>query len=211
MSRAFVLGLFDTGLAVVRALGREGIDVRGFDYRPGMPGFHSRFGRHEICPDAVSEPDALTRFLVDRARDDSTPAILYPTSDAFVSFVSEHREQLEARFRYALPPRDVVARAIDKRFQYAIAREAGIPIATTYNPESLEDVAALARTLEFPVVVKPNVGHLWRQRYRSDKAVLVQTPDALARLFRDIFMSGQSALVQSFILGPNSNHCKVCA
>src|SRR5688500_15028005 len=40
---AFVLGLFDTGLTVVRALAREGIPVYGFDAVRG-PGLWSRYG-----------------------------------------------------------------------------------------------------------------------------------------------------------------------
>jgi hypothetical protein len=38
---AFVLGLFDTGLAAVRALARGGVAVRGFDYEH-QSGFSSR-------------------------------------------------------------------------------------------------------------------------------------------------------------------------
>ena len=81
---AFVLGLFDTGLAAVRALGRARVPVYGFDASPSEFGFHSRYGSHALCPDPVSEPHELVRFLLDRARQCAEPPILYPTSDAFV-------------------------------------------------------------------------------------------------------------------------------
>ena len=58
-----VLGLFDTGLAVIRALGRKGIPVYGFDYNPKQPGFKSRYCISEICPDPISEPDKLLEYL----------------------------------------------------------------------------------------------------------------------------------------------------
>lgn len=42
-STAFVLSLFDTGLAAVQSLGRVGIPVIGLDSNPRMPGFKSRY------------------------------------------------------------------------------------------------------------------------------------------------------------------------
>ena len=92
---AFVLGLFYTGLAAVRALGRAGVPVHGFDADGSQHGFRSRYGRHEICPDPIEAPQALARFLADRARQHGTPPVLYPTSDAFVASVSSCRELLE--------------------------------------------------------------------------------------------------------------------
>jgi D-aspartate ligase len=211
MNRAYVLGLFDTGVGVIRALAREGVEVRGFDHRVSQPGFSSRFGTHAVCPDPALEPDALASFLVERARAEAAPPILYPTSDAFVSFVSAKRDVLEPVFRHALPSREVVAAVLDKGRQYVTAQAAGIAIAATHSPQSLEELTALTATLAFPVVVKPHVGHVWRQQFRQDKALLVHDARELVALYRDIFAARQSALIQSLILGPNTNHCKVCA
>lgn len=63
-----MLGLFYTGLAAVRALGRAGIPVSGFDNDRAQHGFRSRYGHHELCPDAMERPDALAQFLVERAQ-----------------------------------------------------------------------------------------------------------------------------------------------
>ena len=85
----FVLGLFDTGLAALRALGRAGLPALGFDYEPEGFGFQSRYGSRVVCP----HPDApaeLIRILCEQARPFPKRPILYPTSDAFVAFVSEN-------------------------------------------------------------------------------------------------------------------------
>jgi predicted ATP-grasp superfamily ATP-dependent carboligase len=155
-------------------------------------------------------PD-LVEFLRSRAQRLSVPPIVYPTSDAFVSFVSANREALEPCMRLALPDRDTVETAMDKSKQYALARRVGVPIADTHSPTSLQEVIALAPSLTYPVIVKPAVGHVWRHTYRRDKALRVEGPDALVGLFKDVFAAGQSALIQSLIVGPNTNHCKVCA
>jgi D-aspartate ligase len=211
MPYCFVLGLFDTGLAVVRALAREGIPVRGFDSQPARFGFRTRYGRPEVCPDPMAEPDALVTFLLSQAERLPVPPVLYSTSDAFVSAVSEGRDRLEKHFLLPLPSKAAVAAAMNKAQQYETAAAAGIPTATTYRPATFEDVVALSRQLMYPVIIKPEVGHLWRQGFSRDKAILVHNHEELTAHFREIFPSGHRALIQTVILGPNTNHCKVCA
>jgi predicted ATP-grasp superfamily ATP-dependent carboligase len=75
----------------------------------------------------------------------------------------------------------------------------------------VEDVRALAASFDYPVVVKPVVGHVWRERFRGEKAIRVDAPEALTRLYQQLLLAGQRAVMQSLITGPNSNHCKVCA
>jgi len=211
MPCCFVLGLFDTGLAVVRALARTGIQVRAFDDQENRAGFSSRYGRPEPCPDPAYEPDAFVAFLLARAEEYPEPPLLFPTSDAFVSVVSNHRNALAGRLRHALPSPQAVANAMNKGEQYATAMAVGVPIPETHRPASLDDLVELSRRLLYPVIVKPEVGHVWRREYRREKAIQVEDRDALVTLYREIFSSGHRALVQSLILGPNTNHCKVCA
>jgi predicted ATP-grasp superfamily ATP-dependent carboligase len=59
-------------------------------------------------------------------------------------------------------------------------------------------------------VIKPLIGHLWRERYRGDKAIRVDAAPALVSWFEEILAAEQPALVQSLVVGPNTNHCKVC-
>ena len=205
----FVLGLFDTGLAVVRALGRAGVPVFGFDFQPGEYGFQSRYGTHTVCPHPSAAAD-LIGCLRERARPFAAPPILYPTSDAFVAFVSEYRDVLERDFRYVLPSREAVACALDKSRQYARAEAAGVPVPETHVPRTYSEVLMLADTLDYPVVVKPTVGHRWRETYSGDKAVRVESARDLARVYLELLAAGQTALTQRVIAGPNTNHYKVC-
>lgn len=206
----FVLGLFDTGLAVVRALSRSGVQVFGFDHEVEHYGFRSKLGLHTVSPNPRNRGE-FVEFLAHRARQLPERPVLYPTSDAFVTFVSENREELEPYFRLALPSQDSVSAAINKTATYARAAHAGVPIVCTHAPATLDEVRHLAGRLRYPVVVKPNVGHLWRENYSGDKAIRVDEEGRLVSLFREVLSSGQSALVQSLIIGPNTNHCKVCA
>src|SRR5215212_436209 len=84
---AFVLGLYDTGLAAVRSLARLGIPVRGFDSDPTQPGFWSRYGTPRRCPDPTRQPERLLDFLLSEAAHLPHPAVLFPANDAFVLFL----------------------------------------------------------------------------------------------------------------------------
>lgn len=207
---AFVLGLFDTGLAVVRTLGRAGIPVYGFD-AAREHGFQSRYGTLAQCPDPLRHPDALEQFLIERARALRVPPLVYPTSDAFVAFLSEHRHALQPHLVHALPAIDAVRAALDKRTQHARALAAGVPVVAMANPRSAAGVRALAPTLTYPVVVKPPSGYLSRQNFHQQKALRIETPDGLVSFFDELLALGGTALVQPWIPGPNTNHAKVCA
>lgn len=202
MEPCFVLGLFDTGLAAVRALSRAGLTVFGFDSQSDQVGFRSRFGSHAVCPDPHASPAELAAFLRARAQQIGSRPILYPTSDSFVIFVSQNREALDRSFHYALPSRESVAAAINKATQYARAAAAGVPIAPTHTPRTLDDVHVLARSIEYPAVVKPLVGHVGRESLGGDEAMAVDNAAALVALFQQILRGDQAALVQSFIAGP---------
>src|SRR5512134_3854771 len=85
--KAFVLSLFDTGLGVVRSLGRAGVPVIGLDSNPVMPGFASRYCQARLSPDPVSHPEALLDFLIKEGEQLDEPGILMPASDAYVLFM----------------------------------------------------------------------------------------------------------------------------
>lgn len=208
---AFVLGLFDTGLAVVRSLGRAGIPVFGFDSAASEPGFRSRYGTHVLCPHPAHDSDALVRLLVGRAQQCAEPPLIYVTSDPFVRFVSEHRERLDPYLRHALPSKSAVQAALDKRQQYARALDAGVPVVPTYWPTTRREVSSTAGLMAFPVVVKPVQGRVMEPPFHGAKALQVAHSDQLVRLFEPILARGETALIQPFIVGPNTNHHKVCA
>jgi predicted ATP-grasp superfamily ATP-dependent carboligase len=208
---AYVLGLFDTGLGVVRSLARKGVRVLGFDSDVANCGFHSRHAQSQVCPDPTHEPDRLIEFLSRAAAREPVPPILFPTSDAFVLFLSRRRDELGRWSRFVLPERDVVEDVVDKRRQYARAAGIGIPLPRTHSIRGLDELAGIADELDYPVIVKPVLGHVWREQYRDVKCVQVESRNDLTALYREIVQAGQEVLIQSIILGPNSNLAMVCA
>lgn len=204
-SPAVVLGLFDTGLAASRSLGRVGISVLGLDADRRMPGFHSRFCTATQCPDPVAEPDELLEFLLREGRRFDRPAVLYPATDAYVWFCSRRRAELGQAYRFALPPFDVLESLLDKRRQYQLAEQRGIPIPTTAYPRTPEEVREIKDRIRYPVFVKGCYAHLWRLRFDT-KGFRVESPAELVRAFELVQRAGLQAMVQSIIVGPPTNN-----
>ena len=209
---AFILSLFDTGLGAIRSLGRVGVPVVGLDWDPAMPGFKSRYCTPKLCPHPVHQPDELARFLIEDGKRLDRPGILFPASDAFVLFLSRYRDELAPYFRFALPPAHVLEAMVNKRRQYELAEQVGTPYATTVYPETMADVQAMKDQVDYPAFIKPYYGHLWRERFGgTHKGFKVYTPEELITRFEEILPTGLEVMVQSIILGPNTNHFKVSA
>ncbi|MBN1315575.1 MAG: hypothetical protein JXA42_08905 [Anaerolineales bacterium] len=208
---AVVLGLFDTGLGVVRSLGRSGIRVLGLDSNTLTPGFRSRYCTPKQCPDPVHDADALVDFLLREASLLDGPGILFPASDAFVLFVSRSRQYLAADFNFILPPESVIESIVDKRRQYELVEQAGLFYPATFHLNTMGDVDSIKNELDYPVFIKPTFSHLWRDRFGGlHKGFKVYSAQELQERFQQILPTGLQVLVQSIIPGPNTNHFKVC-
>jgi predicted ATP-grasp superfamily ATP-dependent carboligase len=160
----------------------------------------------------VREPGRLVDYLLDRVAGDGPAPVLFPASDAFVLFCSRHRDALSQRFRFALPSEEVLEALVDKRRQYELAERTGIPYPRAHYPETRADVDRVADEAEYPALVKPYYGHLWRQKFGGEhKGFKVESPDRLRAVFDDVLAAGVPAMVQSIVPGPNTNHYKLSA
>lgn len=206
---AFVLGLFDTGLGAIRSLGRVGIPVVGFDSDPRMPSFKSRFCSSRLCPNPLQQPEELVKFLLSVGRRLDQPGILFPASDEFVLFLSRYRKELDDYFHLILPASNVLEAIANKHRQYELAEKAHITYPKTFYPENLADVKGIKDEIDYPAFIKPYYSHLWQEKFPGIKGFKVYTPQELLMRFKRILLTGLQVMVQSIILGPNTNHFKV--
>jgi len=196
------------GVGVIRSLGRVGLDIVAVDHHAEAAGLRSRYARPLVVPDPVKRPeDALQALVKDAPRDG---AVLFPTSDAFVLFLSQYREQLEERFRFCVPSRHILEGMVDKRLQYQEAMRVGAPLPPTFFPADMAEVKEVADELLYPAFIKPHITYPWYERF-GNKGFKVTSPRELKARYREVFDHGLQALVQTIIQGPNTNHVKVCA
>jgi len=203
---AFVLNAGLAGLGAIRSLGRAGVPVVALDPEPSRVGFASRYCTGRRCPHPVDEPDQLLEFLIAQARGESQRPVLSPASDAWVLFLSRHRDELRDSFRFNLPSHEVVEASVDKRALYALAARVGVPHAATHYPETLDDVRDVAAAVEYPVYIKPYYSHLWHAAFPgTGKGIKASSAAQLVESFARILPTGTQAMVQEIIRGPATN------
>jgi D-aspartate ligase len=205
---AVVLGMFETGLAVGRSLGRAGIRIVGVDSVKKV-GFYSRYIDARICPDPLEDEGAFVAFLMEVAsREDGKPA-LFITSDEYLLPVSRNRETLGGRYLMNLPDARIIECIADKFKQYRLALDAGIPVPRTFVAANMERFHEMEEQIPLPAFIKGAEVTLWRKKMGvASKGFVVATREELTDTLRAVFDRGVSALIQEIIPGPDTNHYK---
>lgn len=128
-------------------------------------------------------------------------AVIIATSDRLVSLVSNHQDELLPKFRFRLPPRDVLDALNDKRRETALIEELGFPVPKTVQ-EVPDTPAALAERLRLPIIFKPYL-------YSAEsvfplKNAVVTRRDQLDEFYLEWRKALPVLLAQEVIPGPDS-------
>jgi predicted ATP-grasp superfamily ATP-dependent carboligase len=140
---------------LVRPLGRAGIDA-AVVARPGDPERFSRFTRAVIETAGHSEPDEqVVDHLIDFGQRQSSPPVLFYTSDKTLMLTSRFRERLREAFAFVIPDHGLVCDLVDKaRFQ-VLAERLSLPVPRARVLDAAKQVPSPDLDLRFPVVIKP--------------------------------------------------------
>src|SRR5262249_19200776 len=109
--------------------------------------------------------------------------ILLPTSDETAWQYTVNATLLEQHFCIYQPPVETMRRILDKQLLADSAIQAGLAVLPSWFPQSVDDVAALAPTLTYPVLIKPRTH---RHRIRNDKGVVAHSAGELIDQYRQI-------------------------
>jgi len=155
---AVVVGLDSvTGLQTTRLLADRGIPVIAVAENRDHFCVRTRVPQRKVI--APTSGDGLVRALERLGTGISAggPAFLLPCTDNAVLAISASRDRLEPFFRFVLPPHAVIEGLMDKVAFAEHAQRHGLPIPATAILRSRDDAEAAARSLDYPVVVKPGL------------------------------------------------------
>lgn len=141
-------------LAAARHLQARGVPVAVADPRRFELASWSRSVSTRLrCP-PTSQPGALVEWLLDFGA--RRPGhVLLPTNDDLAWLFACERERLGAVFQLDSPPATALAALLDKRLLHQAAVAAGLRTPLTWCPADEAEVAALAPTLPYPILLKP--------------------------------------------------------
>jgi predicted ATP-grasp superfamily ATP-dependent carboligase len=198
MGRAIVTyGRGWQALAVLRSLGRRGIEVYCGEEAPFAPSFFSRYCTGSFrYPSFADSPEDFIDFMVEKVQELAPPAgepyVLLPVHKETWLF-AKHRERFEPHISLPLTSHEKMARVHDKGALALLAEELGILIPPTRQFQSLDEVYRSVPDLKFPVFLKVREG-------ASGVGIKkCNSPEELTRSFRE-FVDGYGLSTDEFPL-----------
>jgi D-aspartate ligase len=162
-------------IAAVRHLGANGFDVGVVSsYRLGAAAWSQVAARTYSAPPEIESQRFLERLLAIGASDPGQ--ILLPTSDETAWLYTLNATDLGRYFRLVQPSISVLLKILDKKLFADAASRAGLAVLPSWDPRNINDVAELAPTLPYPILIKPRT-HV--HRLRNDKGVVVHSANEL--------------------------------
>jgi predicted ATP-grasp superfamily ATP-dependent carboligase len=195
-----VLGGYVNALGVVRALVASGWPVAVITSKPFDIAHRSRHVvAHAAAPWLDDEPGRLVELLLQRCRS-WEGWVLLPTNDGALSALSQHRATLSRHYRVAAPPWAVARQLLDKQLMGEAAMAAGLRIPRDLGPAT---TGCWERAgLEFPLLVKPQQGHLFFARFHR-KLFRVEDREELRRAVELVDAAGLNCRLHEWIPGPD--------
>ncbi|UCD30145.1 MAG: ATP-grasp domain-containing protein, partial [Planctomycetota bacterium] len=195
-------------LAIVRSLGRRGIEVFCCEEAAFAPCFFSKYCQgHFQYPSPSSEPEAFIDFMVEKVKElapgGDEPYVLMPVhKETFL--LAEHRRRLEPYIKLPVTTIENIRLTDDKGRLAKLAQDQGIRIPRTWQFDNIDDLYRRVPELPMPVFVKV------RKAAAGVGLKKVNTPEEMVATFRE-FVDGyglapdQYPLIQEFI--PGSDYC----
>lgn len=208
--RALVFGLFETGLGLIRSLGRKGIRIFGVDYKKDI-GWYSRYVTPMICPHPVTDRNAFLDWISRFLSRMKTPLPVFVTSDDFLNVLSEERSAFLGSMLMNLPDHSLLESISDKYRQFSLARNAGIPVPGTWLIDDPEDLKTLQNTADWPLLVKGREVNSWRAVFGGTiKGFVAEDYRTLVEKVKPALNRRVPLIVQTIIIGQDSSHYKYC-
>jgi predicted ATP-grasp superfamily ATP-dependent carboligase len=181
-------------------------NVRSAVLAPTGSGSHfSRSARISLgWVDPWSEPDALIERLIAFGRSRPSPPVLFYEGTADTLAISRHRDALREAFRFVVADATLVEDLIDKyRFQ-ALADRLDLPVPRTRRLDPGADPGGWRVDLPYPLLIKPVTRRFdaWGAIAPDAKAVAVDDPEGLRRLWAQLAAADLQILAQELIAGP---------
>jgi len=203
---AFVFGMFETGLAVGRSLGRQGVCVFGFDYKKDI-GFYSRYIKPELVPHPLKNPVVFKDYLIKKAKAFDDKPVIFITSDDFLEFFVSNKKELSNYLLFNLVGENLLDLSFSKNKFYAkfIGTEIQIPALYDYD-------ANTGAKINYPVLIKGDNVNRWRDKVNSSKKVIIaEDINELEMICGNLRSRGIDFVLQEIIPGEDNCFYKYCA
>ena len=206
---AVVMGHTVTALSIVRSLGRREIKVILVS-STRSPATYSRFMEFVQEPQTESENERLN-FFINVGQTLKSRAVILPTLDPNVLFLSRYREVLKKYFRFILPSHELLKSITSKLDLIDIAKKHEIALPSSFPVNNPSDLKKIPSDF-FPCVLKPESQHSFLTEKAAKigiwgiKAIPAINESELSALYDRVRELAPRVTIQKMIVGPDENH-----
>jgi len=198
IKEVIILGNHIQGLGISRIVSQLGYNVTLYNnHFLGVARFSN------TCNKFVKYTDNNNLLeLLQARKTQNKEALLIPTNDMLVGFVSDNYEVLKERYMLSMSKKEVTELAFNKIKTYKLALKAGVKIPESYFPISLDELNEIETKLEYPVIVKPAV--MFRFYKKSGKKVfLCNSKQELIKNYKKAIeiIPNDEVIIQEFLKG----------
>lgn len=171
-------------LAAVRALGQNRIRVTvGESTWLSMAAFSRYCHKGIVYPSPRSSKNDFLEFMHDLLKKEPF-GMLLPMEEDTAYLLSDHLDTFSRLAYLPIPSRNTFSWVRDKANVIRLAEQLGIPVPRTWHIRQLSQLDDLARTLPYPVVIKPRISSgAVGVAYPENRQELEETYQAVHRRF----------------------------
>jgi len=130
-------------------------------------------------------------------------ALLIPTTDEYVIFLSQNSTELKKRYIPAVEDWEVTEKIINKDNLYIQAQKIGVPTPRVYAPDSIEFLHERRNDFSYPCILKPDESHLFDRIY-GKKNFMIHDFHELLEKFTETHQKKLRMTVSEIIPGDDS-------
>ena len=191
-----------SALAAIRALGSRGIPVIAADQtRTTLAGASKYCSGSFVYQDPTASAEGFIA-AVEREAATRGVAVIFPMTDTTTYLLARYRDSFPG-MRIPLGSFAALDTLLDKWKLWELARSLEIPVPRTYAVGVSHELAQIAPTLRFPVVVKPRRSRTWANGRCIAAAVRYahSIEELEAMVARDPCLASRHFLVQEYVSG----------
>lgn len=200
------------GLAVIRGVGRAGIEVIAAGSTGRSLGSASRYANRSLVYASPFADPARCRADLLAIIAATRPAVVIPSVEATLVLLNEVRAELPAGTILAAPPAQILEYALDKGRTLRLAYQCGVPAPRSTTGDDVPTILREASSFTFPVAIKPR-GHALHASTANAlgfKARYARTPEELRAMLEPVARDGKALLVQEYAPGVGRCVSAVC-
>lgn len=193
-----------SGLAIIRSLGKQGLQIIAASSNKRAIGFYSKYTTERLVyPLPTKNRSAFTKWILDMANECKYDALI-PVTDEFIVGTMEYRDEFEKKIMLLMPENVSIMTALDKLQTIRLAEELNIPAPRTYFFKNHEELQNTISVVQFPAVLKgrysvyiDSKGQIRKSRVFS----YIYNQEELIREYRSAIEKEDMPIIQEFVKG----------